>query len=157
MMTFKPFTSTSRNMQVSLLFALQAFAGNDENPVMTLFEMEIRSGKPISKFSYFGDKEEELLLEPYTEFVVKEVKAKEMRVPDCEGGTLYPYRHYFLEEVISPREMPNISNNYILWVDDKPKEGLETFNRFIEEFSSPTVLFQIRSTEELQKWLNERT
>lgn len=95
-MTFKPFTSTSRNMQVSLLFALQAFAGKEENPVMTLFEMEIRSGKPISKFSYFGDKEEELLLEPYTEFVVKDVKSKEVRVPDVEGGDLYPYRHYVL-------------------------------------------------------------
>ena len=55
------------------------------------------SGKPISKFSYYGEKEEELLLEPYTEFVVKNVKSKEYRFPDIEGGTIYPYRHYYLQ------------------------------------------------------------
>lgn len=48
-------------MQVSLLFALQALAGEDENPVITMFEMEVLSGKPISKFSYFSTEEEFLL------------------------------------------------------------------------------------------------
>jgi hypothetical protein len=52
--------------------------------------------------------------------------------------------------------MPKSINNYILWVDDKPNEGREIFNRFIDYFNNPSVLFQISSTAELQNWIDER-
>ena len=38
LMTFKPFTSTSRNIQVSLLFAMQPLTA-EEGPVFTMFQM----------------------------------------------------------------------------------------------------------------------
>lgn len=42
--------------------------------------------------------------------------------------------------------MPKATNNYVLWVDNKPNEGREIFNKFIQEFTNPSVLFQINST-----------
>ncbi len=71
LLTFKPFTSTSKNINEAYKFPIY---GQIEDPArpLVLFEMSIISGKPISKLSYFKT-EEELLLEPFTEFRITRV------------------------------------------------------------------------------------
>jgi hypothetical protein len=56
--------------------------------------MSILSGKPINKLSYFSQ-EEELLLEPFTEFRIAKIKKNQMkRYPDIEGADSYPFTVY---------------------------------------------------------------
>ena len=47
----------------------------------TLFKMKITTGKSIKKFSAF-EGEEELLLEPYTQFRVKKIITESQKRPD---------------------------------------------------------------------------
>lgn len=67
-----------------------------------------------------------------------------------QAGIDLNFTVYKLEEIDSSKEMPKATNNYILWIDDKPNEGKSTFNQYIEEFDCTTVLFQIASTQKLQ-------
>jgi pyridoxal/pyridoxine/pyridoxamine kinase len=47
-------------------------------------------------------------------------------------------------------------NNYIIWVDDKPYEGGLIYHKLISQFHYPTVLFQLRSTRDLEAWIKDR-
>jgi hypothetical protein len=69
-LTFKSFTSTSSSLNVA-----SGFTSNPDtkSPDQTFFVMHINSGKAIDKLSHFP-KEDELLLEPYTQFQVLSVK-----------------------------------------------------------------------------------
>jgi hypothetical protein len=147
LLTFKPFTSTSKNPNEALKFPIYGQLEDPSLPLV-LFEMSIVSGKPISKLSYFKN-EEELLLEPFTEFRIAKVEERRM----VQG---FEFKVYHLEEVESAKEMPRATNNYVLWVDNKPNEGREIFNKFIEEFTHPSVLFQINSTQHLRQWVQQR-
>jgi hypothetical protein len=48
--------------------------------------------------------------------------------------------------------MPDENVLYLLWVDDKTKEGLEIWNS-LSHIKKTSVMIPLLSTEELQNWL----
>lgn len=50
--------------------------------------------------------------------------------------------------------MPDYKSLFILWVDDKTIEGKQMWEKLVE-IQNTTVMIQLLSTEELQKWLSQ--
>lgn len=53
---------------------------------------------------------------------------------------------------IEREPLPSNILNYILWVDDKTKEGKDIWNGF-DNIKNSTVMKQLLSTKELEEWL----
>lgn len=147
-LTFKPFTSTSIHR-----FVAEGFI-SPHSLDQTLFIMKIISGKSIKRFSDF-EGEEELLLEPYTQFRVTEVKTEEKEGLD----SIITMRTVELEELSeaeSSRHYPPSVGNVVMWVDrEKVVSEPKTIFKAIEQFRHSTLLVELTSTEELQRWLLE--
>jgi hypothetical protein len=69
---------------------------------------------------------------------------------------MYNYKliTYFLREIQTPRELPLIQANFLLWIDDNPEEGKQIYDK-IEIPKETTILIQLLSTDELKKWLKK--
>ncbi len=50
--------------------------------------------------------------------------------------------------------MPEVYANFVLWIDDKPKEGRKIFD-MIEITNQTTILIQLLSTQDLANWLQK--
>lgn len=85
-------------------------------------------------------------MEPFTEFLVTKVEEQKI------GGL--DYKIYHLKDMGTEKKMPAIKDNFVVWIDDKPKEGKLIFDKFDLVMDS-TILIQLLSTEELRKWLEK--
>lgn len=58
-----------------------------------------------------------------------------------------------MEERVTSKLLPGIMANFIVWIDDKPKEGKAIFEKIILP-EETTIFEQLQSTAELSRWLN---
>lgn len=113
-------------------------------PILSLLVLNVKTSKSIAEFSYY-QKESELLLEPYSEFLVTSKKENVMYAHPLSPNLKYPFTVYEMDEIETKRELPPSNANFIIWIDDKPNEGQFLFD-MVTEFSQPTILVQLLST-----------
>lgn len=100
------------------------------------------TGKEIISYSLF--KEGEILIEPFTEFELVNIAEE---IIDKQR-----FKVYYLEEVLTSKQLPGVRANFVVWIDDKPQEPLAIYNK-IKTPSETTVFQQLSSTAALKAWL----
>ena len=94
-------------------------------------------------------KEEEVLMEPFTDFEVVNIKQSNENI----GGKVYTIKNYYLKHLKTLKKLPDVRANFLVWIDDKTKEGQTTYSNL--EMQETTMLIQILSTAELKLWLKQ--
>lgn len=138
--TYRQFTSTSIYLNTAIKFAKLAPA---KEPYQ-LLAFKTKTGKEIISYSLF--KEGEILIEPFTEFelvnIAEEIIDKQI------------FKVYYLQEVVTSKQLPGVRANFVIWIDDKPEEPTAIFKK-IKTPSESTIFKQLSSTAELNAWLEK--
>jgi hypothetical protein len=62
------------------------------------------------------------------------------------------FKIYNLDERVTSKLLPGIKANFVIWIDDKAKEGKAIFDS-IQMPSETTIFEQLKSTADLRQWL----
>ena len=144
---FKAFSSTSLNPQVAYMFAMQ----NPTPSARVLVVINTKSGKSIKEYSKFAS-EDELLLEPYSEFYLR----KSVEVP---SGELFPIIDSTNKQRLSDTGRQSMSDlDKWLCSDYKPPKKMEMpFRVYLLEEVEESLRELPKTKTNYVVWVDDKT